>query len=104
MAESWSTRKKSSVKSRGAETAAENSTVRKRGREAGGRRSLVVRSNEKEGALSLLSRWRKGLFREHTGKKHLDREVASEHGSRELINQMPQLTDYIGHQREGQQS
>lgn len=44
MAESWSTRKKSSVKSRGAETAAESSTVRKRGREAGGRRSLVVRS------------------------------------------------------------
>lgn len=99
MTESWRTRKKNSVESMGTGIAAETSTGRK-GREEKGRRSLVVRSKEKEAARSLLSRWRKGLFREHTGRKHLDREVVSQHGNTEMINQTAQLCNYIGHQRE----
>lgn len=71
----------------------------RKGREEEGRRSLVVRSKEKkEHRASLQDRgfFLQGLFREHAGGwgEHLDREVVSEHGSGELINQKAQ-------QREG---
>ena len=63
MTKFWGTRKKSSMKCRGA------GTSRKRGREGEGRRSLVVRGKEKEATQSLFSIWRKGLFRDHAWRK-----------------------------------